>query len=657
MAVNKRLLQGAAAAGGLVPSEHFGVVLYEGDGSSSHSINGGKFGAAAYFNGSNTDIDLGSNMNLSGNSFSISLWLANTQSGSTDSHFIGDNGPAASRTALHIGRRHSTGKLTFAFYLDDLDSATNVTTDGTWQHWVCTYDASTNSRKIYLNGSLDNSDTTGGDYVGTSNIRFGRMVSGSYGKGKMDQVRIFQRELSSSEVSTLYAETASTVESLDPLSEDTTDTLQVLGDSSCIATYRFENDEVDLSGNYDGTGTAIQYAAGRYGQAASFNDSSYINVASGSKPDLSTCTVSFWIKTNETANTGIIGEGYSSNHWGDLQCNILGSTGVLQVRYGNASTTDGSSVTSTSAINTGVWVNCAVSISDSELKIYINGSLETTHTPTVTRAATTNPFTIGALYGDGSLLAGWYLNGEIDQVRIFNKILSAAEVSSLYEDEHQCYITVDSTDPFGDSSNVALYEFENNANDSTGSYNGTASGMTYTTGILGQAGDFDGSGDYVTISATATTPLDFSTENFSISHWVYPHNTAESAIYSSKWSTGAQNNRSYYFGHDATGKILISENPGGGFTSTGTLTQDAWSHVVYVRNASTAYIYINGSLDSSHSRTNTIDQAGTQNIYFGRVQGSASGSMYDGLMDQTRYFNKALDGDEVWKLYAEGAKG
>ena len=45
MAVNKRLLQGATAAGGLVPSEHFGVVLYEGDGSSSHSINGGKFGA------------------------------------------------------------------------------------------------------------------------------------------------------------------------------------------------------------------------------------------------------------------------------------------------------------------------------------------------------------------------------------------------------------------------------------------------------------------------------------------------------------------------------------------------------------------------------------------------------------------------------------
>ena len=43
MAVNKRLLQGAAAAGGLVPSEHFGVVTYVGDGSSSNKVGDGSF--------------------------------------------------------------------------------------------------------------------------------------------------------------------------------------------------------------------------------------------------------------------------------------------------------------------------------------------------------------------------------------------------------------------------------------------------------------------------------------------------------------------------------------------------------------------------------------------------------------------------------------
>jgi hypothetical protein len=42
MAVNKRLLQGAAAAGGLVPSEHFKVVTYTGN-SSTNAITGLSF--------------------------------------------------------------------------------------------------------------------------------------------------------------------------------------------------------------------------------------------------------------------------------------------------------------------------------------------------------------------------------------------------------------------------------------------------------------------------------------------------------------------------------------------------------------------------------------------------------------------------------------
>ena len=53
ISLKKRLLV-KPPSGALVPSEHFGVVLYEGDGSTSHSINGGKFGAGAYFNGSSS---------------------------------------------------------------------------------------------------------------------------------------------------------------------------------------------------------------------------------------------------------------------------------------------------------------------------------------------------------------------------------------------------------------------------------------------------------------------------------------------------------------------------------------------------------------------------------------------------------------------------
>ena len=71
MSLNDKLLK-TAAAGALVPSEHFGVMLYEGDGSSSHSINGGKFGAGAYFDGT-AYIDL--NHKNTYTSFSISAWV------------------------------------------------------------------------------------------------------------------------------------------------------------------------------------------------------------------------------------------------------------------------------------------------------------------------------------------------------------------------------------------------------------------------------------------------------------------------------------------------------------------------------------------------------------------------------------------------------
>ena len=64
MSIQDKLLKAAAgdAPGGITPSEHFGVMLYEGDGSTSHSINGGKFGAAGWFNGSSSYISTGINL-------------------------------------------------------------------------------------------------------------------------------------------------------------------------------------------------------------------------------------------------------------------------------------------------------------------------------------------------------------------------------------------------------------------------------------------------------------------------------------------------------------------------------------------------------------------------------------------------------------------
>lgn len=91
MAVNDRLVLGATAApGGITPSEHFGVAVYKGDGSTPRIVNGGKFGAAAFFNGTTSIIET-SGLNNSGGQFNngitISAWVFLTDY-TTDTHPI-----------------------------------------------------------------------------------------------------------------------------------------------------------------------------------------------------------------------------------------------------------------------------------------------------------------------------------------------------------------------------------------------------------------------------------------------------------------------------------------------------------------------------------------------------------------------------------------
>ena len=103
----------------------------------------GKFGQAAVFNGSSSRIQLPSNFNLANNSFSFSFWLANSQTSSSYPSFLYVQIlSTTTNTNLAIGREDSTGKLSFNFFNNGLLSSTSVSTDGTWQHWVCTYDAS-----------------------------------------------------------------------------------------------------------------------------------------------------------------------------------------------------------------------------------------------------------------------------------------------------------------------------------------------------------------------------------------------------------------------------------------------------------------------------------------------------------------------------------
>ena len=295
MGLNKRLIGAGATAGagGLTPSEHFGVVLYEGDGKSGHSINGGKFGGAATFG-----IEKSSNQATDSritttyyakNVGSISGWLKKNGNTSESEYVFATKDDTGSANQLGINLLQEADSDLSA-RVGNGSSTTSVTSSGltlnndAWHHFVVTWNLpnSTNNVKVYVNGSLSSTGSqTTGSWTGNSSRTFqlGHYTNTNTNNGfsgMLDQVRVFQKELSSSQVSTLYAETVETVESLDPLNVDTTDTLQVLGDTSCMLYIDLENNEDDKSGNYNGTGNSIQYAAGRYGQAVSVGSSNYL---------------------------------------------------------------------------------------------------------------------------------------------------------------------------------------------------------------------------------------------------------------------------------------------------------------------------------------------------------------------------------------------
>jgi hypothetical protein len=110
----------------------------------------------------------------------------------------------------HLNLKQADRRLTLQMRYEGGDayfrSANNTIPANTWQHVAVVFDSSTRLAKIYLDGTETtySSQTAGvGNYrtdVGTD-LQFGRAVySGFFYRGELDDIRLYNRELSQSEV-------------------------------------------------------------------------------------------------------------------------------------------------------------------------------------------------------------------------------------------------------------------------------------------------------------------------------------------------------------------------------------------------------------------------------------------------------------------------
>ena len=193
----------------------------------------------------------------------------------------------------------------------------------------------------------------------------------------------------------------------------------------------------DSSGNgYDGTIHGAAWAAGKSGNALDFNGiNNYVAIgASASLDNMKAISFEAWIKPKADTHWHVLDKGD-----GDKRLYAEGNNLTLdgRVRYD----TGGTHAYSQSVNHTvllGEWQHVAMTwnISDNTTRLYHNGAEVSYRSQSVGTVHVQNdndfPFTIGAR---GALGSGTFFNGTIDEVYLWNRTLTPAEILSHYNSQ------------------------------------------------------------------------------------------------------------------------------------------------------------------------------------------------------------------------------
>ena len=430
---------------------------------------------------------------------------------------------------------------------------------------------------------------------------------------------------------------------------DTVNEVTPSGFTGGLALYQLNGDANDVSGNYNGTATSVTYATGLIGQAGSFSGSSSkidIPVMTG----LSDVSFSCWINTSDTTSgnrNGIVllnNQANGTETAGTLSIFHQNSNGEILVRSGNASSSESQLLQHfDTSLTDGNWHHLVVTRNEStsDTSLYVDGYL--LDTENVSRISTVG---VGSKIGNRyTTSAGDYsFKGSMDQIRIFSTALSAANVSTLYNEGVA----------------KALYQLNWDGSDLSGNYNGTPTNVTFSAGKFNNGGVFNGSSSYITTSLNLPT-------NYSISFWVKKSTNQNSGYILGTTNSSVRSGIIMDVYADATNSGMfnfIPRNSSGGNVNRfqgGTSTVNVWTNIVITYNSSlssgTFTFYQDGSIMTNiilgtNPLTNAAPPSNSTDLTLGRA-GAWTGDYFNGLIDQTRVFSKVLNSTEVTTLYNE----
>jgi len=653
-----------------------GSLVLGASGNTATTTSGGMIGQALEFDGVDDYVSASPSSSLEGASvFTVSFWASapiNPPSGTWRGAVSIRNGTASSNLFLFYPYDGSAGNGVRIFWNGSSPFDENgVSRGGTGFHHFSIVNRSATDHEVYVDGASIGTFSTDKSLVSPlSDINIGiwRPANQPY-QGALDDVRIYNRALSATEITQLYnlgaAKLGKTPTGGSGLTSDlvghwTFDGPDMLTN---VADVSGQGNNGSLMGQTSTTtvGGIIGQALEIQGRNTSPNDSHVIipNSVLNGQTDV---TTAMWIKTGVASSMALVSAGANNEYL------IFFPNNINLTLYAGAQTAS----FAISALTDNAWHHIVVVRDDSnnEAYLYIDGQADNENPRALSMSALSIPSDCIVLgqEQDGCLTfdPAQAYDGSIDDVRIYNRALSATEVTQLYN-LGSAKLGKTPTGGSGLTSGlVGHWTFDgpdmltNVADVSGQGNNGSlvlgASGNTATTtsgGMIGQALEFDGVDDYVVMPDSAS--LSFTNPALTISGWVNLRSLQinERALVRKnvQWAFD-------FFPNTNKIRFLVKTSGGtDGWTSGNdysyTFNVGEWQHFVGVYNGSNIEVFVDGvSLGTKVVTGNIVDTA--NKVHINSDAEGYGGLFLDSSLDDVRIYNRALSADEVEQLYNMG---
>lgn len=287
------------------------------------------------------------------------------------------------------------------------------------------------------------------------------------------------------------------------------------------------------------------------------------------------------------------------------------------------------------------WMHIVGTFDGSEAKLYMDGNLIANGSKTDWSTLTSSHFFIGTRPDT----ANSYWNGKLDDLGIWNRVLTGAEIKALYTAVEPGVLP----GYLPKTGLVAWYPFSGNVTDESGYGNNVVSNtasLTYDKmGNTNSAYEFNGSNGQYIKCLNKSMPLGSSPRTFSM--WIYPRGAVASGESLTTFGYGEQSDGYAQMLGLYEGKVRYM-SWADDYDITYAYNSQNWYHLLYTYDGTSAAIYVNGNLLGSTSKS--WNTANSSNLFIG-TRPDALNSFFHGKIDDIGVWNRVLSSTEIAAVY------